>query len=85
MTRIKSDLLVLGSGIAGLTFAIKAARRFPDRHILMLTKTVEGESNTRYAQGGVAPYGMAKKIISRSILPTRWMPGMGFARRKSCV
>ena len=54
MTRIKTDLLVLGSGIAGLTFAIKSARRFPDRHILVLTKTVEGESNTRYAQGGVA-------------------------------
>ncbi len=54
MTRIKADVLVLGSGIAGLTFAIKSARRFPDRSILVLTKTVEGESNTRYAQGGVA-------------------------------
>ena len=54
MTRIKTDLLVLGSGIAGLTFAIKSARRFPERQILVLTKTVEGESNTRYAQGGVA-------------------------------
>ncbi len=54
MTRTKTDILVLGSGIAGLTFAIKASRLFPDRKILVLTKTVEGESNTRYAQGGVA-------------------------------
>lgn len=54
MTRIKTDILVMGSGIAGLTFAIKAARQFPDRHVLVLTKTNEGESNTRYAQGGVA-------------------------------
>ncbi|MBU6342491.1 MAG: L-aspartate oxidase [Bacteroidetes bacterium] len=54
MTRIKTDMLVLGSGIAGLTFAIKAAKRYPDRNILVLTKTIEGESNTRYAQGGVA-------------------------------
>lgn len=54
MTRIKADVLVLGSGIAGLTFAIKSARHFPDRRILVLTKTLEGESNTRYAQGGVA-------------------------------
>ena len=52
--RIQTDILVLGSGIAGLTFAIKTARRYPDRRILVLTKTNEGESNTRYAQGGVA-------------------------------
>lgn len=54
MLRIQTDILVLGSGIAGLTFSIKMARQFPDRQILVLTKTVEGESNTRYAQGGVA-------------------------------
>lgn len=54
MSRIKTDILVLGSGIAGLTFAIKAARHFPERQVLVLTKTNEGESNTRYAQGGVA-------------------------------
>lgn len=54
MSNQKSDFLVLGSGIAGLTFAIKMARRFPDKKILILTKTECGESNTRYAQGGVA-------------------------------
>lgn len=52
--RIQTDLLILGSGIAGLTVAIKAARHFKDQRIVVLTKTVEGESNTRYAQGGVA-------------------------------
>ena len=51
---IKSDILVLGSGIAGLTFALKMAKRRPDLHITVLTKTIENESNTRYAQGGVA-------------------------------
>ena len=54
MARITTDFLVLGSGIAGLTFAIKAAQTHPDRKILVLTKTDQGESNTRYAQGGVA-------------------------------
>jgi L-aspartate oxidase len=54
MAQIKTDILVLGSGIAGLTFAIKTAKQLPDRQILVLTKTNEGESNTRYAQGGVA-------------------------------
>ncbi len=54
MSKIETDILVLGSGIAGLSFAIKTARQLPDRKILILTKTIEGESNTRYAQGGVA-------------------------------
>ena len=51
---IKTDILVIGSGLAGLTFAIKMARKRPDLDILVLTKTEERESNTRYAQGGVA-------------------------------
>lgn len=54
MSKIETDILVLGSGVAGLTLAIKTARQLPDRKILVLTKTEEGESNTRYAQGGVA-------------------------------
>jgi hypothetical protein len=33
------DILVLGSGVAGLTFAIKAAERYPEKTILVLTKT----------------------------------------------
>lgn len=48
------DVLVIGSGIAGLTFALKMAERRPDCKIGILTKTDENESNTRYAQGGVA-------------------------------
>ena len=51
---MKTDILVIGGGIAGLSFAIKTARKRPDLRIDVLTKTVENESNTRYAQGGVA-------------------------------
>ncbi len=50
----QTDILVLGAGIGGLTFAIKMARARPDLRVTVLTKTVEAESNTRYAQGGVA-------------------------------
>ncbi|MEY4135020.1 MAG: hypothetical protein RL386_1370, partial [Bacteroidota bacterium] len=50
----KTDLLIIGSGIGGLTTAIKIAEVRPDWEITVLTKTSEGESNTRYAQGGVA-------------------------------
>ncbi|HTN16205.1 MAG TPA: L-aspartate oxidase [Chitinophagaceae bacterium] len=51
---LQTDFLVIGSGIAGLTFAIKTARRFPDRQITILTKTNTDETNTKYAQGGIA-------------------------------
>ncbi len=51
---MQSDILVLGAGIAGLTFALKIAKQRPDLKVTVLTKTNEDESNTRYAQGGVA-------------------------------
>jgi len=46
------DLLVLGSGIAGLTTALQAARM--GMSVLVLTKGELSHSATRYAQGGVA-------------------------------
>lgn len=49
-----SDILIIGSGVGGLTTAIKLAEQRPDLSITVLTKTDEGESNTSYAQGGVA-------------------------------
>lgn len=51
---IKTDVLIIGAGIGGLSTAIKIAEARPDLKIDVLTKTYEGESNTRYAQGGVA-------------------------------
>src|SRR5436305_9267058 len=50
MTRT-ADFLVIGSGIAGLSFALKAAKH---GKVLIVTKSNEDESNTKYAQGGVA-------------------------------
>lgn len=45
------DYIVVGSGIAGLTFAIKAAEH---GRVALITKKARAESNTNYAQGGVA-------------------------------
>ena len=54
MMKIETDYLILGSGIAGLTVAIKLALQFPERKVLIVTKSNEDESNTKYAQGGIA-------------------------------
>lgn len=45
------DFLVLGSGIAGLTFALEVA---PFGRVAVITKKHRAESNTNYAQGGIA-------------------------------
>src|SRR5690554_1214844 len=49
-----TDVLIIGSGIAGLAFAIKLAERKPEIHITLVTKANRFESNTKYAQGGIA-------------------------------
>src|SRR6476620_9835908 len=47
----QTDFLIIGSGIAGLTYALKVAAH---GKVMMITKANEDESNTKYAQGGIA-------------------------------
>lgn len=49
--QITCDTLILGSGIAGLSFALEASE-FGD--VVLVTKRTADESNTKYAQGGIA-------------------------------
>ena len=47
---MKTDFLVIGSGAAGLSFALKAAAH---GHVTIVTKGAIEECNTNYAQGGI--------------------------------
>jgi L-aspartate oxidase len=49
--RVSSDYLVLGSGVSGLTFALEAART---GDVVVVTKRGIDDSNTNWAQGGIA-------------------------------
>ena len=51
---MQTDFLVIGSGIAGLTYALKLAQHCPDKQIVIITKATPDETNTKYAQGGIA-------------------------------
>ncbi|MFO7569713.1 MAG: L-aspartate oxidase [Smithellaceae bacterium] len=48
---LKTDFLIIGSGIAGLSLAIKASTL---GSVAIVTKKEKSESNTNYAQGGIA-------------------------------
>jgi len=49
-----TDIVVLGSGVAGVTTVLEIRRRLPDARILLATKSVLDDGSTRWAQGGVA-------------------------------
>ena len=49
--RQKVDFLIIGSGVAGLSYALKVADQGT---VFIITKSDEDESNTKYAQGGIA-------------------------------
>jgi L-aspartate oxidase len=51
LPRAEVDVIVIGGGIAGLFTAIRASER---NRVLMITKKSLFDSNTRYAQGGIA-------------------------------
>lgn len=63
----QTDFLVIGSGIAGLTYAIKAAQH---GKVMLITKASEDESNTKYAQGGIAAVTYAPDSFEKHINDT---------------
>ncbi|GAA1259068.1 hypothetical protein GCM10009677_07450 [Sphaerisporangium rubeum] len=51
---VHADLVVVGSGVAGLTVALRYAQLAPRARVLVVTKDVLSAGSTRWAQGGIA-------------------------------
>lgn len=79
----KTDFLIIGSGIAGLTFALKAAEAFPDKKIRVITKTQADETNTKYAQGGIAGVWDADNDSFDKHIEDTLVAGDGLCNRKT--
>jgi len=73
------DVLVLGGGVAGLTFALEAAK---SGSVAVLTKRSRSESNTMYAQGGIAAVLSADDSTERHIEDTI-VAGAGLNNREA--
>jgi L-aspartate oxidase len=52
--RKETDVIVVGSGVAGVTTVLAIRRALPGARILLVTKSVLDDGSTRWAQGGVA-------------------------------
>lgn len=80
---IYTDVLVIGSGISGLSYALKVALKKPQARITIITKADEDESNTKYAQGGVAVVTDFQKDSFEKHIEDTLRAGGGICRREA--
>ena len=52
--RLDTDVVVVGSGVAGVTAVLEIRRSLPAARVLLVTKSVLDDGSTRWAQGGIA-------------------------------
>jgi len=65
--RIETDFLIIGSGIAGLIYALKVADH---GNVCILTKSRAEETATKYAQGGIAAVMYTPDTYEKHIIDT---------------
>ena len=76
---MQSDFLIIGTGIAGLSFALKAAQV---GSVVIITKKQKADSNTNYAQGGIAAVTASDDSFDMHIVDTL-NAGVGLCHRDS--
>jgi L-aspartate oxidase len=64
------DILVIGTGLSGLHYCMQILRLQPNLKIALLSKTNAGESNSRYAQGGIAAVSLPTDSLESHIKDT---------------
>ncbi len=79
---IKTDFLIIGSGAAGLTLAVKLAAKFSHKKVMVVTKAGQAESNTKYAQGGIAAVFNLKKDSYQQHMQDTLNAGDGLCDKK---
>ena len=67
---MNTDVLVIGTGISGLSYAIKLSKLSPTTKITLICKEDLMEGNTRYAQGGIAAVYNFEKTPLKNTLKT---------------
>ena len=77
-----SDVLVIGSGISGITFSIKLALINSNIKITLISKSNIMETNTRYAQGGIAVVSNFKKDSFKKHIDDTLKAGAGECNKK---
>ena len=78
----RADVVVVGSGIAGLTAALRVHAANPSLRLLVVTKDVLAAGSTQWAQGGIAAaLGPGDTLSSTSAtrssrrpVPATWRP-----------
>ena len=73
-------MIVVGSGIAGLTAALRAART---HDVTLVTKGALGDGNTRWAQGGIAAVTATPDTVASHVADTL-SAGAGLADPARC-
>ena len=77
-----TDILVIGTGISGLTYAIKIALLSPNIKIILICKSKLDEGNTKYAQGGIAVVSNFKKDSYEKHINDTLVAGDGMCNKK---
>mgnify|MGYP001187302167 CR=1 FL=1 len=77
-----TDILVIGTGISGLTYAIKIALLSPKKRIILICKSSLDEGNTKYAQGGIAVVSNFKKDSYEKHINDTLIAGAGMCNKK---